>query len=73
LKPEFGGTGEYGSDLGTLAGETRPAGPGDPAPAGSQIGENGVFGRENSSGGHSIDIPANRDKPHETLHYPREK
>jgi hypothetical protein len=27
-------------------------------------------GPENSSGGRSIDIPANGSKPHETLHYP---
>lgn len=73
LSPDFGGTGDYDTDLGTLAGETRPAGPGDKAPPGAQIGENGVFGRENSSGGRSIDIPANGDKPHETLHYPRKE
>lgn len=73
LKPEFGGSGDYESDLRTLAGETRPAGSGDAAPPGAQIGENGVFGRENSSGGRSIDIPANGDKPHETLHHPRDR
>ncbi|SUI78375.1 RHS repeat domain-containing protein [Shewanella baltica] len=71
LTPENGGTGDYEQDLGTLTGGTRPAGPGDSAPPGSQIGENGIFGRpENTSGGSSIDIPANGDKPHETLHYP---
>ena len=70
LKPEFGGTGNYDDDLKTLAGDTRPTVRGDSAPPGAQIGENGVFGREtNSSGGKSIDIPANGDKPHETLHY----
>ena len=73
LSSDFGGTGDYDADLETLAGETRPAGPGDNAPSGAQIGTNGVFGRENSSGGRSIDIPANGDKPHETLHYPREE
>ena len=73
LPAGFGGTGDYDADLETLAGETRPAGPGDNAPSGAQIGTNGVFGRENSSGGRSIDIPANGDKPHETLHYPREE
>ncbi|GAB2498506.1 RHS repeat-associated core domain-containing protein [Arenimonas alkanexedens] len=76
LSPEYGGSGgDYDSDLVTLAGETHPAGPGESAPEGAQIGANGVFGREvNSSGGRSIDIPANGDKPHETLHYPpREK
>lgn len=70
LLPEHGGTGDYETDLETLAGPTRPAQPGDRAPPGSQIGENGVFGRPiNSTGGKSIDIPANGDKPHETLHY----
>jgi len=70
LRPESGGTGNYDEDLKTLAGDTRPAVRGDSAPPGAQIGANGVFGREtNSSGGKSIDIPANGDKPHETLHY----
>jgi len=73
LKPEFGGAGDFHDDLKTLAGETRPATPEDNRPSGSLIGQNGVFGRENSSGGHSIDIPANGDKPHETLHYPRKE
>ncbi|HFK2922116.1 TPA: hypothetical protein ACGY72_003320 [Stenotrophomonas maltophilia] len=37
---------------------------------GAQIGEDGVSSRQtNSSGGQSIDIPANDEKPHETLHY----
>ncbi|MEJ2416551.1 MAG: RHS repeat-associated core domain-containing protein [Exilibacterium sp.] len=70
LTPENGGTGDYEADLETLTGGTREAGEGDSAPPGAQIGENGIFGRsENSSGGSSIDIPANGDKPHETLHY----
>jgi RHS repeat-associated protein len=70
LTPENGGSGDFEADLGTVAGETRPAVAGDKAPPGSLIGENGAFGRpENSSGGASIDIPANGDKPHETLHY----
>ncbi|WP_440055935.1 RHS repeat-associated core domain-containing protein [Pseudoalteromonas sp. T1lg65] len=56
------------------SGNRHTSGPGDSAPPGSLIGENGVFGRpENSSGGASIDIPANGDKPHETLHYEKEK
>ncbi|MEI8603207.1 RHS repeat-associated core domain-containing protein [Shewanella sp. PP-Sp27a-2] len=71
LTPENGGQGDYEQDLQTLTGGTQPAGLGDSAPPSSQIGENGIFGRpENSSGGSSIDIPANGDKPHETLHYP---
>jgi RHS repeat-associated protein len=70
LTPENGGTGDYETDLETLTGGTRPAGEGDSAPSGSQVGENGIFGRpENSTGGASIDIPAKGDKPHETLHY----
>ncbi|WP_204274750.1 hypothetical protein, partial [Enterobacter hormaechei] len=70
LKPEFGGTGIYDEDLKTLAGDAGPAVRGDSAPPGAQIGENGVFVRQtNSSGGKSIDIPANGDKPRETLHY----
>ncbi|WP_350016393.1 RHS repeat-associated core domain-containing protein [Rhodanobacter sp. IGA1.0] len=70
LLPKFGGVGDYQSDLKTLAGDTRLQVTGDSAPPGSQVGANGVFGRSpNSSGGKSIDIPANGDKPHETLHY----
>jgi len=64
------GAGNYDDDLKILAGDTRPAVKGDSAPSGAKIGENGVFGRDtNSSGGKSIDIPANGNKPHETLHY----
>ncbi len=70
LTPENGGAGDYETDLETLTGGTRLAGEGDSAPPGSQVGENGIFGRpENSTGGASIDIPAKGDKPHETLHY----
>ena len=72
LKPELGGNGDFEHDLGLLAGETRPAGPGDKAPPNAQVGQNGVFGRPNSKGGNSIDIPANGEKPHEVLHYPKE-
>ncbi|WP_425470915.1 DUF637 domain-containing protein [Trinickia fusca] len=70
LTPENGGTGDYERDLETLTGGTRPWQPGDKAPPGSQVGQNGIFGRpQNSSGGKSIDIPPNGNKPHETLHY----
>ncbi|GAA5784641.1 RHS repeat-associated core domain-containing protein [Chitiniphilus shinanonensis] len=70
LRPEHGGTGDYDQDLETLTGGTRPWKPGDKAPPGSQVGDNGIFGRpQNSSGGKSIDIPPNGTKPHETLHY----
>jgi filamentous hemagglutinin len=71
LTPANGGKGDFGADLNTLTGGTRPREPGDKAPPGSLVGPNGIFGRpENSTGGQSIDIPANGDKPHETLHYP---
>ncbi len=70
LTTENGGTGNYAEDLEILTGGTTLAGTGDSAPPGSAIEANGIFGRENnSSGGASIDIPANGDKPHETLHY----
>ena len=55
-------------------GGTRESGEGDSAPPGVQIGENGIFGRpKNSNEDQSIDIPANGDKPHETLHYDQQK
>lgn len=70
LAPENGGTGDFQKDLDTLTGGTRPWQAGDSAPPGSLVGSNGIFGRpSNSSGGSSIDIPANGSKPHETLHY----
>jgi hypothetical protein len=71
LAPANGGTGDFDKDLDRLTGGTRPMQPGDKAPPGSLVGPNGIFGRpRNSSGGSSIDIPANGRKPHETLHYP---
>ena len=71
LTPENGGTGDYQKDLDKLTGGTRPWQDGDKAKPGSQVGPNGIFGRDvNGSGGKSIDIPANGTKPHETLHYP---
>ncbi|GAA6140405.1 RHS repeat-associated core domain-containing protein [Hydrogenophaga sp. 5NK40-0174] len=71
LRPERGGTGDFADDLDHLSGGVRPWQPGDRAPPGSLVGANGIFGRPtNSSGGASIDIPANGSKPHETLHYP---
>ena len=70
LRPEYGGNGNYLHDLGVVAGTTQPAQPEDRLPPGSVIGGNGVIGMpNNSSGGASIDIPANGSKPHETLHY----
>jgi RHS repeat-associated protein len=69
LTPTNGGSGDFEADLDKLTGGTRPWQPGDKAPPGSLVGPNGIFGRPNSSGGRSIDIPANGSKPHETLHY----
>lgn len=71
LLPQYGGTGNFLDDLERLTGGTRPWQPGDKAPPGSLVGANGIFGRPNTSGGFSIDIPANGNKPHETLHYPK--
>lgn len=71
LLPQYGGTGNFLDDLERLTGGTRPWQPGDKAPPGSLVGANGIFGRPNTSGGFSIDIPANGSKPHETLHYPK--
>ena len=71
LRPEHGGTGDFQADLEKLTGGVRPWQPGDKAPPGSVVGDNGVFGRPgNRSGGKSIDIPAKGNRPHETLHYP---
>ena len=67
LTPENGGTGNPLTDAEELAGPLKPV-PGEP---GTYIGENGIRYRpENTSGGASIDIPANGDRKHETLHYP---
>ena len=71
LTPANGGTGGFQTDLDMLTGGSRPQQAGDRAPPGSLVGSNGIFGRPaNSGGGQSIDIPANGNKPHETLHYP---
>ena len=70
LAPENGGTGNFEEDLGTLAGPVRPWQPGDSAPSGTLVGENGVFGRPgNGAKRPRIEIPKNGDKPHEGLHY----
>jgi RHS repeat-associated protein len=71
LTPTNGGTGDFQNDLDKLTGGVRPWQEGDKAEPGSLVGPNGIFGRpKNSSGGQSIDIPANGNKPHEILHYP---
>lgn len=72
LAPEHGGTGDAGQDFGHLTGGTgAPAPAGSRLPEGSQVGDNGVILRPPAAAsGPRIDIPANGDKPHETLHYP---
>lgn len=73
LAPENGGTGNAETDFGSLTGgKSGPAPEGSRLPEGSQVGENGVIYRPgNERSGPRIDIPANGDKPHETLHYPK--
>ena len=71
LLPQHGGNGDFWHDLGVLGGKLRPVEPSDRRPPGSWMGENGIFGRPgNSTGGATIDIPANGKKPAEALHYP---
>lgn len=70
LLPEHGGTGDFEKDLETLAGSVRPWRPGDSAPPGTLVGENGVYGRPGTeTKGPRIEIPGNGEKPHEGLHY----
>ncbi len=73
LAPENGGTGDPTKDFGKLTGgNSRPAEPSDRAPPGTQIGGNDIRLRPASGRyGPRIDIPANGDKPPETLHYPK--
>ncbi len=72
LTPENGGTGNAEEDFGTLGGGTsEPASTGDGMPDGSQVAPNGTrFRPGTETKGPRIDVPANGDKPHETLHYP---
>jgi RHS repeat-associated protein len=73
LAPEFGGTGNAEEDFGTLTGgNSAPAPEGSSLPPGSQVGTNGVILRPGTdTSGPRIDIPANGEKKHETLHYPK--
>ncbi len=72
LAPENGGTGDAGKDFGKLTGgKSGPAPEGSGYPKGTQVGENGVALRPEGKAGPRIDVPANGDKPHETLHYPK--
>ena len=68
-----GGKGDAGKDFGSLTGgKSGPAPEGSGYPKGTQIGQNGVALRpESKTSGPRIDVPANGDKPHETLHYPK--
>ncbi|HWX67640.1 MAG TPA: RHS repeat-associated core domain-containing protein [Rhodanobacter sp.] len=72
LDPAHGGTGDAEKDFGKLTGgEAQPAPSDSKFPAGTILGDNGVIFRPSTTkDGPRIDIPANGDKPHETLHYP---
>jgi len=73
LAPANGGTGDAEADFGNLTGGNAGAAPeGSRLPEGSKVGANGVIYRPgNEVSGPRIDIPANGQKPHETLHYPK--
>jgi len=75
LAPEHGGTGNVDEDFETLTGGNSSPAPDDSnLPEGSRVGDNGVIHRPaTDKTGPRIDIPAQGDKPHETLHYPQEK
>jgi len=74
LDPAHGGTGDAGKDFGTLTGgKSGPAPQGKGYPPGTQVGDNDIAHRPaRGNSGPRIDIPANGDKPHETLHYPKD-
>jgi len=61
----MGGSGDAEEDFGKLTGGSGQ----NASESGHQIGANGVRLRYTDKGPR-IDIPANGDKPHETLHYP---
>jgi RHS repeat-associated protein len=72
LDPSNGGTGDAASDFGKLTGgKSAPAPKGSNYPPGTQVGDNGISLRPEGKLGPRIDIPANGDKPAETLHYPK--
>ena len=73
LAPENGGTGDPEKDFDKLTGgDSGPAPSGKNYPAGTRLGGNKISLRPASGeNGPRIDIPANGDKPPETLHYPR--
>jgi len=75
LDPAHGGVGDAAQDFATLTGgKSGPAAAGSNYPPGTQVGENGTALRPaTATAGPRIDIPANGDKSHETLHYPKPK
>lgn len=75
LEEKYGGTGDPYKDFDILAGGTgKPADPADGRPAGTIVGDNGIAIRPGKGNdGPRIDIPANGNKPAETLHYPKHR
>lgn len=71
LAPEYGGTGNSEKDFENLTGgKSGPAPEGKNYPPGTLQGENGITHRPaTEKSGPRIEVPANGDKPHETLHY----
>jgi hypothetical protein len=60
------------ADRTLTGGKSGPAPAGSTYPPGTQVGNSGIAARPaTGSSGPRIDIPANGDKPHETLHYPK--
>jgi YD repeat-containing protein len=74
LLPENGGVGDAEKDFDKLTGgRSSPAPEGSRFPEGTKIGGNGIALRPgNDKAGPRIDIPARGEKPHETLHYPKQ-
>ena len=72
LAPEHGGTGRPMEDFEKITGGTYAP---DPNNQGHLVGPNGERYRPAVPGkkGTRIDIPATKEKPHETLHYPEEE
>jgi len=75
LSPGNGGTGDAATDFDKLTGgKSGPAPDGSRYPEGTKIGENGIALRPGTDKkGPRIDIPAQGEKPHETLHYPKKR
>jgi len=75
LSSDNGGTGDAATDFGELTGgQSGPAPEGSNYPAGTQVGDNGIALRPGTDkAGPRIDIPAQGEKPHETLHYPKKE